>query len=152
MEITSVHIPQNGFYTLYAEGNLLKITEESEGFCAQFAGESIIILYYTFPFHRRLYVTCSTEKWSGFVHSFSDLDSPLSVLAQLRGRSFDEFKRTADYLNHLTDSGFYTYPIKFFFQLVCLVREKKNMPQNIRALVSLYDPERLLPEKIAWKH
>jgi len=152
MDIISVHIPQNEFYTLYAEGNTQKISQDAEYFSVDFPDDSVIFLYYTFQFHRRVYITCSPNKNAGNIHYFGDADVPLSVLGQLRGRTFDQFKQAANFLNIYTKGRFYNYPLQFFYQLLCLLRSKKNSNDNMQLLASLYDSTLDPSERIEWKH
>jgi len=152
MDTVTARIPKDGFFTLFVEGSLIKISDMESEYLAEYK-KGILLLYYHFPFHRRVYITCTPELFSScFLHRFDNVDTDLSVLAQFRGRNFDRLKQAADYLNHTTSGAFYQYPPAFWLQLACLIREGKDALCNFRQLVHWYDPSREIPEYYQWQH
>jgi hypothetical protein len=135
-----VSIPKHSFYTLYAEGASCGITDTGDTFKVSFSPSGTIILFYTFPHHRRLYAV-RRESTAGIRKQFIDCVEPLFSLFQLRGRAFDRFKRALEYIKKTAGARCFDYPSLFWFQLACLCREDKNSLLNISILMHRYDPD-----------
>ena len=149
MNAISVRIPKNDYYTTYAEGVFLSMDTESEdGVIINLDADYTFFLYYTFKFHRRLYI-CST-KIPGNDHKFENVNEPVKILCQLRGRAFDEFKRSVNYLNKSTKGSFYHLPPMYFWQLAALCRARKNSRINLELLTKRYNPG-IIFEEIQWR-
>lgn len=152
MKTLFVDIPVKADYTLYAEGILLSKEKLSDCFRLEFEKRNCLILYYTMKKYRRLYIVSSPELFNNkFKFSFEDVSEPVSVIAQLRARSFDRFKQTISYLRKTTDDDVLRLPVQFFWQAATLCSLNKNSKFNIDNLVKLYDAK-YTARKIKWKH
>lgn len=147
----TISIPnENEHYSLYAEGVFVrKMITDTQSFIT-LNDDFCIILYYTVHTWRHLYVCCATRLFPYYPHTFNESDAPLSVIADLTGRSYDRFKRSMAYLNAATLGKFYRFPPTFFWQLASLCRFGKNSRLNLRLLVNTYDKSIVIPERIKW--
>lgn len=130
-----VRIPKNSYYTLFAEGVLLDLEPEGAGYIASLDFSYPVVLYYTFHHHRRLYVIMRPSV-NEFFHN-NDVSSPFSVISQLRGRSFDRFKRSLRYIVRKS-KGFHKFPPEFYFKLSFLCSHQKNDKINLNRLFNKY--------------
>ena len=51
MDTVTARIPKDGFFTLFVEGSLIKISDMESEYLAEYK-KGILLLYYHFPFHR----------------------------------------------------------------------------------------------------
>lgn len=143
MAITA-KIAKHGIYTSYAEGKILSSLDKGNYYEIKLSEQSIIILYYHFNFHRRVYICCIPEKLSSCklnhpILKFHNVDKNLTVIAELQGRAFDRFKRMCNVIKNYTNGRFYDYSILFFSKLAFLCRYGKNSMVNIKNLCKIFD-------------
>ncbi len=151
MDVITAFIPKEGLFSLFAEGDFLRISDTGEGHAVEFNGESVLLLFFHFPGHRRLYVTCDPEKLEGkFVRRFDHLDTARSVLAQMRGRNFDRMKQSVEYVKKISQGRCFRYSLLFWTQLIYLIRQEKNSRYNLNILASRHDPEDM--QEVQWTH
>ncbi len=134
-DTVSVKIPNASYYTLFAEGSLLELEPYGNGHIATLDFSYPVVLYYTFHHHRRLYVIMRPSKGE-FFHN-NDVSRPFSIITQLRGRSFDRFKRSLRYIVRKS-KGFHEFPAEFYFKLSFLCTHQKNDKINLDRLVQKY--------------
>lgn len=135
----TITIPQeNGNWTVYAEGVLVRRAFTDGASFVTLDDDHCITLYYTVRTWRRLYVCASPRLVPFRVHDFAESDAPLSVMADLAGRAYDRYKRSMGRLSAATGGGFYRYPPAFFWQLAFLCRFGKNDAHNLERLVRRY--------------
>ena len=130
-----VRIPKDSYYTLFAEGVLLNLEAYGTGHIATLDFSYPVVLYYTFHHHRRLYVIMQPSVNEIFHNN--DVSRPFSVIAQLRGRSFDRFKRSLRYIVRKS-KGFHEFPAEFYFKLSFLCTHQKNDKINLNRLFYKY--------------
>ena len=130
-----VRIPKDSYYTLFAEGVLLNLESYGTGHIATLDFSYPVVLYYTFHHHRRLYVIMQPSVNEIFHNN--DVSRPFSVIAQLRGRSFDRFKRSLRYIVRKS-KGFHEFPSEFYFKLAVLCTHQKNDKINLNRLFYKY--------------
>ena len=130
-----VRIPKDSYYTLFAEGVLLNLESYGTGHIATLDFSYPVVLYYTFHHHRRLYVIMQPSVNEIFHNN--DVSRPFSVIAQLRGRSFDRFKRSLRYIVRKS-KGFHEFPAEFYFKLSFLCTHQKNDKINLNTLFYKY--------------
>lgn len=137
METVTVFIPpEKAPYTLFAEGGFLRMDGDDEsGWSVEFDAESALLLYYHFPFHRRLYVTCHAD--SRFpLQKFSGVSDSRSLLCELYGRAFDRMKRAMPHIVKLTGGRCFFFPPEFWLRISHVMRYGKNSRMNISRIVS----------------
>ncbi len=142
MSEISVLIPKKGtaLYTLYAYGIVNDKTEEKDGVRLTFSPQSVVILFYTYPHHRRAYVvtkkeiTYSKQKPVFLPH----VRDPVYVLFKVRGRSLDKLKNAIFHLEEETKGIFYIYSISFFYRLLSLIQCGKANKYTLFLLVKEY--------------
>ena len=130
-----VRIPKDSYYTLFAEGVLLNLESYGTGHIATLDFSYPVVLYYTFHHHRRLYVIMQPSVNEIFHNN--DVSRPFSVIAQLRGRSFDRFNRSLRYIVRKS-KGFHEFPAEFYFKLSFLCTHQKNDKINLNRLFYKY--------------
>ena len=130
-----VRIPTDSYYTLFAAGVLLNLESYGTGHIATLDFSYPVVLYYTFHHHRRLYVIMQPSVNEIFHNN--DVSRPFSVIAQLRGRSFDRFKRSLRYIVRKS-KGFHEFPAEFYFKLSFLCTHQKNDKINLNRLFYKY--------------
>ena len=130
-----VRIPKTKNYTLYAAASLCRIDKDGEDHLITLDFSHPVILYYTFRYHRRLYVITSPGTP---VLRNDDVSGNFSIIAQLRGRSFDRFKRSMKYIVEKTEKRCYEFPAAVFWQLSYLAQAGKNDRINLGILIKKY--------------
>lgn len=73
------------------------------------------------------------------IYHFNCANKELAVISQLRGRAYDRFKRSLDWLDKKTNSRWKKYNIQFFWQLAYLSKKGLNSSQNLKFLIDIYD-------------
>lgn len=134
-ENVMVKIPGGANYTLYAEGVLLGMEFYGADYIVSLDFSYPVVLYYTFHYHRRLYIIMRASGRD--VYRCHDVSSPFSIISQLRGRSFDRFKRSLAYIVKKT-SGFHQFPPEFYFKLSFICSQGKNDMVNLNRLIEKY--------------
>lgn len=134
-ESVMVKIPSGANYTLYAEGVLLGMEFYGADYIVSLDFSYPVVLYYTFHYHRRVYVIMRPSGCD--VCRCSDVSSPFSIITQLRGRSFDRFKRSLSYIVKKTN-GFHKFPPEFYFKLSFICSQGKNDMVNLNRLIEKY--------------
>lgn len=123
MNIT-VQIPtkaKDGF-TLYAEGDLIsKEYRKDEKPLLIFSSKSILILYYTYPHHRRLYIVSTEGKEKTIL---PQVNTPVSIIFKGRGKKYDLIKTALYYLNRKTADKYLLFPKSFYYELAILAENK----------------------------
>ena len=123
MNIT-VQIPtkaKDGF-TLYAEGDLIsKEYIKDEKPLLIFSSKSILILYYTYPHHRRLYIVSTEGKEKTIL---PQVNTPVSIIFKGRGKKYDLIKTALYYLNRKTADKYLFFPKSFYYELAILAENK----------------------------
>ena len=154
----NVTIPRRELYTLYAEGVLLSEDFTEDGLpVLEFDENAVLILYYKFMNHRRIYI-CFSEKsgktpGSVCVNTFPDVDGgnrKMSVVRELRGRPYDRFKKYMKWLSLSTEGKIYRMSPAFFWQLAVFCTTKKVSRELVKMLVLRYEPS-LTFKEILWK-
>ena len=131
----AVKVPKSGKYTLYAEGNLLGMNDQGPYFKLNFDFESPVCLWYTHTQHRRVYIIMKPTLYK---MESADVIGDFSILSQLRGRSFDRFKRSLKYICRITKCACYTFPPAFYYSLSNLAAVGKNSRANLILLTHRY--------------
>lgn len=134
-DTVKVRIPKDSYYTLFAEGVLLSLEPYGTGHIAALDFSYPVVLYYTFHHHRRLYVIMRPSV-SEIFHN-NDVSRPFSIVTQLRGRSFDRFKRSLRYIVRKS-KGYRKFPAEFYFKLSFLCSHQKNDKINLNRLFNKY--------------
>lgn len=129
-------VPRDKLYTLFCEGRLLHIEKLPNKFELTMDFDYPVVLYYTHRHHRRLYII--TKPCKPFIMENADVLSPFSIIGQLRGRSFDRFKRSMWYIKKKTLGSCYTFPPSFYFKLLFLANNGKNDRFNLNQLIKQY--------------
>lgn len=137
----SVIIPtEDNYYHIYAEGVLFSSRQIEEKTEITLDDKYPFILYYYFPHHNRIYICCSPDNCKKNIFSLYNVDKEFSIIALLEGRrSFDRFKNTMDYLNHVTYGEVYKLPGQYFWQLAYLCKFGLNNRYNVERLTKRYN-------------
>jgi len=145
-----VTIPRkDGELSLFAEGKLLSKIKVPEGFLLEFPQNKCIILFYKVNYRqRRLYVVCNPEQMKNIgVYTFEKVNTPMSIVTELRGRGFDEFKRSLEYIKKATNNLVYDMPPVFWWQYGFICKNQKNNRVNLNLLLQKYNLE---IKKVRW--
>ncbi len=160
MNTICVEIPRNDFFTLYADGSLISKSSNEVYHELIFNKNNILILFYHFPEkkrkksqHRRVYITCDPSQFENKnVYNLYGISKKRTVLFQLRGRSFDRFKNSLEYIKKQTNYECFKYPLEFWVKFCALNQEvpqinnetkrmrktAKNSHHNIDELISIF--------------
>ncbi len=122
---------QDGF-TLYAEGALFDSDFSNGERVLTFSDKHILVLYYTFPNHRRLYMVCADA--SGDKTVLPCIDTPVSIIYKARGRIFDDIKNALHYLKKHSNNEYVLFPILFYRELAVLAEQKKLQSWRLKIL------------------
>lgn len=150
MGIITAKIPKNNNnYSIYVEGTLVSQIDCGSYYELEFSKGKILILYYNFKLkHRRLYIVCNPDQMeNSYEKFFLGLSDKMSIIAELRGRGFDRFKRSIDYLKKATENQIMSLPPAFWFQMAYICRNGINNRFNLNNLVIRYG---LTIKEIEW--
>ncbi len=136
MAEVTVIVPRDKEYTLFCEGKLIHLETLPTIYRLEMDFDYPIILYYTHRYHRRLYIIM--KPCPPLICENVDVRSPFSVIAQLRGRGFDRFKRSMWYIKRKTNGLCYRFPPSFYFKLSYLANNEKNSRFNLNMLINQY--------------
>lgn len=152
MNSVFVKIPKTGQsnLTLFAEGILLDQTDKGRYYELELSTKYCMILFYKFQLkHRSLYIVCSPELMNNkFTNYFALVSDKMSIVAQLKGRGYDQFKRSLEYLKKATDNKVMQLSPAFWWQLAYLCSENKNCKINLDRLLMDYNLE---VKEVKWK-
>lgn len=137
-DTVTVRIPRLLNYTLYAEGFLCGIERDGADFLVTLDFSFPVILYYTYRYHRRIYII--SRPCPPCITKSRDVSREFSIISQLRGRSFDRFKRSVKYIADRTGRTCFGFPAAFFWQLSYLCIAGKNDRINLNLLIKKYSP------------
>lgn len=136
-----VLIPHKGMYTLYAEGYYLGKRHENGRTYIYLSRLHPVILYYTYPLYRVLYVCTYDGSTAGC--RLDGVSCSLHIIERLTGRSFDRFKRALYRLSRSTEGRIYTWQASFFWRLAALCRQGKTGGGSIPLLAGQYDVQEI---------
>ena len=126
-------------FTCFAQGSFIRLEDEETEYRISFNEDEVLILFFHFKNHRRIYVTLkenSIEKIEN--KTFWNVDKSRQVLAELRGRNFDRFKMSLDFINDFTEGKCFSFPIAFWAQLVMLCQQNRHSELNLKYLCESY--------------
>ena len=131
---------QNEKFTVFAEGvSYGAFLNPEKGLYEVYLDYSQpILLYFTLVKSRRLYICTNPENSSTEIVKFPVANKPLSVMATLRGRAFDRFKRSLKYIKKVLKTDCTRYNIKFYWELAYLSNTGLTAAANLKALVEKY--------------
>jgi hypothetical protein len=117
----TVHIPEQSFFTLYARGNILgKRTVTGRGTFIRFDG--VVVLYYTYPHHRRAYIVRSVDALSCYPPvALPNVKQKVGVILRAKGRRIDILRRVYWNLEQVNGKNVYAWNTLFWQQVGCLV-------------------------------
>ena len=153
MGLIDIKIPdkKNSHYTLFAEGEFVTETFENEETHIFLKDDRCIMLYYKYHLSRFLFLCINPDvfKYKHNICHFPETSKDLTVFKVLRGRGYDQFKKTIEYLRFASQNDVYTLPVLFFWQLANICEKSANNKKNIQSLWEKYSTKKLL--KINWK-
>lgn len=129
--LLNVRIPKDAKYTLYAEGVFMGIEDFGIEYQVTLDFSYPVVLYYTFKKHRRIYIIMKPSGTEVFRND--DLSETFSIIAQLRGRPLDRFKRSLRYIVKKTRS--HKFSVEFYFKLAFLCQQGENDRLNLNKLL-----------------
>jgi hypothetical protein len=143
----NVHIPKEGFFTLYARGKIeRKISVDDLGTFIRFEG--VVILFYTYPHHRRAYIVRNSEELGVFpVMKLPNVKHPVGIIYRALGRRIDILRNVYWNLEQLNGSGVYSWNTLFWQKVSCLIDgtekgETKAIKSNLILLSRGYERNR----------
>lgn len=142
MNEISVFIPKESSsypFTCYAQGSFIRMEDYETEYKISFCEKSVLILFYHFDFHRRLYITLPENSLSEVENKkFWNITENRQILAELRGRNFDRFKRSVDFINDFTKGDCYNFPASFWSQITMLCEQNRHCKKNLNFLCESY--------------
>lgn len=129
--ILNVHIPVRGTtrYSLYAKGMIISKTTVPE--LGTFIGfEGVVILFYSYPRHRRAYIVRSTNELK---HHRScilpGVKTRVGVLYEARGRKIDILRKVYYNLEKINGPDVYLFNTLFWQKIGCLLDYKMRFKE-----------------------
>lgn len=136
--ILHVLIPhkENNFYTLYVSGCYGAKTPISDGTDFSFISGSLLVLYYTYPAHRRAYIVRFTENGKTELPGLSE---PIHKIICVYASKVDKLKKSLSYIQEHYEFLF-SLPDIFFVRLERVIQRKGKL--NYDALRSLCEQQK----------
>lgn len=138
-----VKIPQKDIdgFTLFAEGNLeLNLFNKATNQTSLiFENNSVLILFYTFPNHRRAYVVYNCVSELLPKTKLPCVSSYVNILYKAQGKKIDSLKHILYLLKH-SSSDYVSYPL-LFYQKLCIIIEtnKKITKRQLNILLKSFN-------------
>lgn len=123
LQITIPHAPI--FFTLYADGKEDTIVNTDTGSVLYYPDNAIILLYYTFPTHRRLYCVRNTE--CSIMSDLPSVSLPVSILFKQFASRVDKTKKAISYLREHYHEHAYNLPNGFYSRLGLMLSQKGKL-------------------------
>lgn len=121
MDIIKIVVPEdNNFYHLFSfgYGGVEKVLDK--GFEFSYPTGSVILLYYTYPHHRRAYVVRYTGSDGVMLPGVS---APVKVLVRVHASKVDKLKKSVSYIKEHFGNVF-SYKDTFYERLDCVIMQK----------------------------
>ena len=113
------------FYTLYADGKEDTLVSTDSGSVLYYPENAVILLYYTFPTHRRVYCVRNVE--SSIVSDLPSVSLPVSILFKQFASRVDKTKKAISYLREHYPEHTFTLPNGFYSRLGLLLSQKGKL-------------------------
>lgn len=123
LHITIPHEPV--FYTLYADGKEETLINTDSGSVLYYPENAVILLYYTFPTHRRVYCVRNAE--SIIMSDLPSVALPVSILFKQFASRVDKTKKAISYLREHYPEHAFTLPNGFYSRLGLLLSQKGKL-------------------------
>lgn len=135
---TTVKIPdkdKDGF-SLFADGVILdKQFIKGEKPLFTFSLSHVLLLFYTYPHHRRLYIVYGKGENKTLL---PQLDTPASIIYKARGKKFDLIKNALYFLQQKIGDKYFNLPAAFWYELSILAETKNVNQYLIKVLAGRY--------------
>ena len=128
MNARTLHITiprEQNFYTLYADGKEDTLVNTDSGSVLYYPENAVILLYYTFPTHRRVYCIRNIE--SSIVSDLPSVSLPVSILFKQFASRVDKTKKAISYLREHYPEHTFTLPNGFYSRLGLLLSQKGKL-------------------------
>ena len=137
MNIIKIIVPNsNNFYHLYSYGygGVEKVLDQEQGFEFTYPINAIIILYYTYPQHRRAYLVRFTEDGQT---SLPGVSLPVKTLIKVHASKVDKLKKAISFIKDHYGNTF-TYDDQFYERLELIIKQPGKINyESIRTLCNL---------------
>ena len=132
-----IPVKQRDGFSVFAEGALLDMETTSRGdLYLSFSDNSILVLYYTYPNHRRLYILHT--KGVGEKVRLPCTDKPASIIFRGMGKALDITKNAFYYLKKTTQEAYLYFPKEFYYEMGILADSKKLNRFKLKLLMKKY--------------
>ncbi len=138
MNLIEILVPnEKNFYTLYSDGLETFKQAVPSGTLFTYPPKSIIILYYTYPTHRRAYVVRYVESPNTQLITLPGVSLPVKELIRVHASKVDKLKKSISYLKEHTHNV-YQLSDSFFIRLHYLLQKKGKVNyESLKALINL---------------
>lgn len=125
-EILNIAIQSNAqFYTLYADGAEDTMIQTPSATVLQYAPQTIVFLYYTFPTHRRVY--CIRNTMSQKICALPGLSHQVTVLFKQFASRVDKTKKAVSFLREHYIDNVFLFDDVFYYRLDILLKSKGKL-------------------------
>ncbi len=132
-----IPVKERDGFSVFAEGALLeKETTKRGDLYLSFSDNSILVLYYTYPNHRRLYIL--HPKGVGEKVQLPCIDKPACIIFRGMGKALDVIKNAFYYLKKTTQGSYLYFPKEFFYEMGILADSKKLNRLKLNLLMKKY--------------
>jgi hypothetical protein len=117
----NVHIPFDGFFTVFARGALKG--KASAGDLGTFIRlEGVVIVYYTYPRHRRAYIIQNIDETKHYsAERLPEVKQPVAVIYKAKGRRIDLLRRLSWNLLDMHGDAVFGWGTVFWQKIGCLL-------------------------------
>lgn len=132
-----IPVKERDGFSVFAEGALLDMERTKRGdLYLIFSDSSILVLYYTYPNHRRVYILHS--KGAGDKVQLPCTDKPASIIFRGMGKVFDVIKNAFYYLKNTTQGAYLYFPKEFYYEMGILADSKDLNQFKLNLLMKKY--------------
>ncbi|UTC77079.1 hypothetical protein E4O04_09710 [Treponema sp. OMZ 799] len=132
-----IPVKERDGFSVFAEGALIDMENTSRGdLYLSFSDSAILVLYYTYPNHRRLYILHT--KGVGDKIQLPCTDTPACIIFRGMGKVFDVTKNAFYYLRKTTNEDYLFFPKEFYYEMGILADSKKLNRFKLNLLMKKY--------------
>lgn len=117
------HKEKPSYYTLYVKGNYSTKKDFADGVNFEFVQNSLLILYYTYPAHRRAYVVRFTGNDNTHLPGLSQ---PVKILLVVHASKVDKLKKAISFIQEHYFKPTYL-PDLFYYRLEQIIKQKGKL-------------------------
>jgi hypothetical protein len=131
----------NKFYSIYSDGMFIKkhFDKETETTTLEYGGGAAVLLYYTYPVHRRVYLVRNVSNETNGLTGLPCLSKKIKVIFKNTASRVDKTRRAFAHIREHYGGNPFIFSDDFYMRLDFLIKQKGKIKYHlIDALAGKY--------------